>query len=263
MEQARPLSEIRVFKLIVQYDGSAFHGWHDQTNAPTVVRTLKRSFKGAFGQECLLRGASRTDAGVHALFQVVRLESRLTLPDDKVLIIFNSSLPKSIRVLSLETAAQDFNPLAGVLLKEYQYKILKTKPIPLSGSWGWYCNWRDYINWERFAEVLDVFKGSHNFRAFCKIEQGEEPETVREIIEIKILVQDQDQIVVSVKGKGFLRYQVRRMIGCALEFAKKPLFERSIIESSLATGKPLPPQLDFRASAQGLCLMEIIYENKK
>src|SRR5437868_5514005 len=111
------------YRLIVAYDGTAFNGWQKQPKLPSVEGTLETVFNRAFKVPATISGASRTDAGVHALGQVVRLKTDLVLSPEKLMFVCNNSLPGDILVRKVDFVADTYSPHSGVTKKIYYYHI--------------------------------------------------------------------------------------------------------------------------------------------
>jgi len=247
------------YKIIVAYDGTDFHGWQVQLSDVTVVSTLQNSFFQAFRRKVSILGASRTDAGVHALGQVALCTADLPLEPEKLREVWNNALPKSIVVRFLEKVPDNFNPFANVLSKTYYYHLFTKRPLPIVSRYGWLWKSIDLVDFEKFERTLHLFVGQHDFRSFSKNEEGRT--TVRTINSIKIKRFKRFGVVrVEIRGKGFLRYQIRRMIGAALDVASKPGVSIDVITHHLKN--PSNQQEFTKAESCGLCLRKIVYKKE-
>ncbi|MBA3751927.1 tRNA pseudouridine synthase A, partial [Candidatus Dependentiae bacterium] len=103
-----------LYKMVVAYDGTSYHGWQRQVELPTVAGELERRFKEVFKRDITIVGASRTDAGVHALGQVARFFLEEPLPESNMMFAWNNVLPPDILIRSLEKASENFHPQKGV-----------------------------------------------------------------------------------------------------------------------------------------------------
>ena len=110
---------IRKYKIVVAYDGTDFHGWQSQKKETTVSSVLKESFNKAFGKDVKILGASRTDAGVHALGQVALVETDLELSTSEILHAWNNCLPNSVLIKTIDDSDRNFYPFANVEKKIY------------------------------------------------------------------------------------------------------------------------------------------------
>jgi len=244
------------YKIIVAYDGTDFQGWQIQPSVITVVSHLQKTFKEIFGHEISIVGASRTDAGVHALGQVALCRTRLELDPDRMATAWNNGLPKSILIRSAQIANPQFHIFADVLEKTYFYHLFYRRPLPFLARYGWFYRFIDSVDMKKFLEAMNRFVGRHDFRSFCKNEPDQS--TVRTINSINVCSFERFGVVrVTVKGKGFLRYQIRRMIGAALDVARKESLSIDFLIEQLKN--PSDQQEFTRAAGHGLCLRKIIY----
>jgi tRNA pseudouridine38-40 synthase len=245
---------MKSYRLVIAYDGTDYHGWQRQPDAVTIAGTLENTFEHIFQKKITLIGASRTDAGVHALGQVALLKTDLPLPADDIKKTLNQHLPSDILIRSLEEVSNDFHPQANVLEKIYYYHFFTEKPLPFGARYGYY--YRFPVDTKLLQECLQVFVGTHDFRSFCT---GDEQEsTVRTVnaIEVEYISSYQCYRIV-VTGQSFLRYMIRRMVGAALEVASRSDGNPYVIAQALAKKNPL--QKLPTAPSQGLLLRKIRY----
>jgi tRNA pseudouridine38-40 synthase len=245
------------YKVVIAYDGTDFHGWQIQPFDITVVSTLQKSFIRAFSKTVSIVGASRTDAGVHALGQVAVCRTDLNLDPTSICEAWNHRLPKSILVRSVEKVDDSFHIFADVVQKTYLYHLFYRRPLPFIARYGWLWKFIDKVDFEKFDRALQCFVGEHDFRSFCKNECNES--TIRKVDFITMRKFSRYGVVqISVKGKGFLRYQIRRMIGAALDVASE---DYSVDVIVYHIKNPSDQQKFTKAKASGLCLRKIIYRS--
>lgn len=247
------------YKLTIAYDGTNYFGWQEQPQVPTISGVLQTTFKKVFGEQVTVLGASRTDAGVHALGQVALLRTHLQIPTDKLKWAWNNALPADIMIRSLSLAPDDFHPFYNVVQKTYQYHFFPQRPLPFMQRYGWH--FRAGIDLEKLSRVLSVFEGTHNFRSFCTgDEMGED--TVRTVDKITLeFVRRYGVYRITVQGKSFLRHMVRRIVGASISVAARPDWDVDYVKKVLAdcsANNELPT-----AAAQGLLLYKIHYQNKE
>jgi tRNA pseudouridine38-40 synthase len=170
---------------------------------------------------------------------------------------WNNNLPNSILIRSLESVDPGFHIFANVVSKTYYYHLFLERPLPCVARYGWFWKFIDTVDWEKFSEAMKLFVGKHDFRSFCKNEKDEE--TVRTIssIEIKRFLRYK-MVRIEITAKGFLRYQIRRMIGAALDVARKKEFDIAFLRKQLEV--PSDQQEFVRAESSGLCLRKIVYK---
>lgn len=241
------------YKIIVAYDGTDYHGWQVQPDKITVAGVLEHQFKAIFGHEIKLVAASRTDAGVHALGQVARFYSPLSIDLERFRRAWNAHLPPAIHIRSFELMSQDFHPQHEVAYKIYNYHVSIHRPLPMLSSYA--INFRPFDE-QKLRACLQVFKGTHDFRSFCTGDDYEN--TIRTIDDIDFDYIKQYAIYrIWVKGPGFMRYMVRRIVGAALYVAAHKNIPLTTINEILYKKDPLH-QLPT-APAHGLLLRKIIY----
>lgn len=240
--------------LIIAYDGTDYHGWQRQPEAATIAGTLEYSFKAVFNKEITIIGASRTDAGVHAAGQVANFKTDLPLEPEYIQKVWNQHLPKDVLIRSLDQAPENFHSQANVLEKTYFYHFFTHKPLPFYARYGLY--YRFPINIDLLEQCLQVFVGTHDFRSFCT--GDEQTSTIRTVNAIDVTYMPAYQWYrISVRGPGFLRYMIRRMVGAALEVASHTDGNPASIQQALAEKNPL--QHLPTAPAHGLLLRKILY----
>lgn len=249
---------MRKYRLIISYDGTRYHGWQAQPRKSTIAGTLAFSFKKVFNTEISILGASRTDAGVHARGQVAIFSTDLALPADRILFAWNNMLPDDIVITSLELADPEFFPLVNVKQKTYCYTVYTQRPSPFTVRYGWF--YYRKINVDRLRAALAQFLGTHDFRAFCTIENIVIENTVRTIDSIEVMY-DTDLCAyrIEIKGEKFLRYMIRRMVGAAVKIAADETLPVDLIAATLEKKDPgheLP-----NAPACGLMLIKIDYKS--
>ncbi len=245
--------------MIVAYDGTDFEGWQPQPHKNTVCDTLSHAFRHIFHHDAHIFGGSRTDAGVHALGQVAQLETQANIPLNRMLKAWNDGVGPSITIRSLEQVPDDFFPMHDVLYKEYYYHLFLKRPLPFIARYGWFYHFIESVDVEKFAQCLMLYKGEHDFRSFCKLE--EERSTIRTVHEISMQYLPRfGALQIKITGSGFLRFQIRRMIGYAIDVARRKNLSVDYIAEILKN--PNPQQTLLKAEASGLCLRRIVYSSK-
>lgn len=249
---------MRRIKLLIAYDGTDFSGWQIQPKDETVVGLLQKTFQRVFGEEISILGASRTDAGVHALGQVAVFRTRLLIDLDRMRCAWNAALPKSIFIRAAEIASDDFHPFHNVDAKTYYYHFFLARPLPHLARFGWNYQYINQVDFSKLSRCLSLFEGTHDFGSFCTVETGLPEETIRTIYSMKLHVMRRfgmGRIVVT--GKAFARFMIRRMVGAAMDVARRPEWTEETIAHMLAN--PNPRQELVKADGSGLCLRKIMY----
>ncbi len=242
------------YKLIIAYDGTEYAGWARQPQKNAVADHVHTAFKQSFAGDFHMVGASRTDAGVHALGQVMLLKTELPLQPEHIKEAMNNLLPPSIVIRSVEIAAERFHPFYNVAYKVYWYHFFQERPLPFLARYGWYYEWP--VDIEKLKECLNVFKGTHDFRSFSSGWQREN--TVRTIDAIQVsYIKRYNVYRIEFVGQKFLQHMIRRVAGACIKVAASPKLSVDVLHKALAQANPC--QLLPNAPAQGLVLKKITY----
>ncbi|MBO7530336.1 MAG: tRNA pseudouridine(38-40) synthase TruA [Lachnospiraceae bacterium] len=201
-------------RLKISYDGTAYHGWQIQDGAVTVEGVLTEAVSEAVGSPVELIGASRTDAGVHALGNVAVFDADTPIPSDKMAMVLNKLLPDDISIVCSDEVPSDWHPRKQDCRKTYEYRIY-TSPVrmPLKRLYAHYTyNDLDIGEMDRAAAY---FTGEHDFTAFCAA--GSQAVTFTRTIYACSVKKDGNGAVISVTGSGFLYNMVRIIAGTLFE----------------------------------------------
>lgn len=246
------------YKIIIAYDGTDFQGWQHQINGLAIANRLQDNFERTFKSPVHIIGASRTDTGVHALGQVALVKTDLAITPGRLHDAWNKSLPSSIRIRSVSPCHEAFHPCFGVAQKTYWYMLFLGQPLPFVARYGWHYHFINRINIEKFNAALQLYAGTHDFGSFCK--QETDRSTIRTIDTITLhSFKRWGMLGIQIKGKSFLHFQIRRMLGYALDVACRPTMPVSHIQHLL--DNPHPEQTLLKAGASGLCLRKIVYHD--
>lgn len=152
--------------LRVAYDGTNYHGWQLQPNAATIEGELNRALCALTGEEIVVTGASRTDAGVHALGNVAVFDTTSRIPAEKFSYALNQRLPEDIVIQSSKQVADDFHPRHCDCRKTYEYDILnRTFPLPAYRNTAYFLY--GTLDIEAMRRACQAFPGEHDFASFC------------------------------------------------------------------------------------------------
>ena len=240
-------------KLTVAYDGTNYHGWQIQPNGNTIEEELNRHLSELLKEEIKVTGASRTDAGVHALGNVAVFDTRAKMPAEKISYALNTRLPADIRIQDSSEVAADFHPRFCDTVKTYEYRILNRRfPDPTKRLYSFFYYYP--LDVQRMKEGAAYLVGEHDFRAFCTM-KPELENTVRTIYSLDV-EKTADMIVLRVTGSGFLYNMVRIITGTLIRVGGgfyEPEYVRTILESRdrALAGETARPE--------GLTLVEIKY----
>jgi tRNA pseudouridine38-40 synthase len=196
--------------LCVSYDGTGYSGWQVQENARTIEGELNKALSDLFGTEIAVIGASRTDAGVHALCNMAVFDTEARMPAEKVSFALNVRLPEDIRVVWSKEVPADFHPRHCLTEKTYEYHIYNAdfRP-PTERLYSFYEN--RPLNVELMNEAAKYLVGEHDFKSFCSVKSSAET-TVRKVIDVNVR-KDGAEVIISVTGNGFLYNMVRIIAG--------------------------------------------------
>ena len=242
--------------LTVSYDGTNYAGWQLQENAVAVQQRLEEALEKLIHTPIRVTGASRTDAGVHALGQRVHFDTVSRIPADKYPFALNTCLPPDIRVLEGKNVSGDFHARFDAKGKKYTYRIHNAPHASAI-----YRNITAHVPYQldikRMQKALPDLLGTHDFAAF-QVSGGTAKTTVRTLTDVR-LEKDGDLLTLTVHGNAFLYNMVRIIAGTMLDIGmgrKEPDAFRKAIE----TGDRLA--LGVTAPACGLELSQIFYDGE-
>lgn len=245
---------MRRIKLTVAYDGTNYSGWQVQQNAVTIEGVLNKALTKITGEEIAVIGASRTDAGVHAMGNVAVFDTESTIPGERFLYVLNQKMPEDIVVVASEEVALDWHPRHQNTLKTYEYRILNAKiPNPVKRLYSYYVSFD--LDVALMCEGAKYLVGEHDFAGFCSVKTSAKT-TIRTITDLQVR-QEGNEIIIRVTGNGFLYNMVRIIAGVLIRVGRgyyPPEKVKALLEGKERTGEAVT------APPQGLCLMEIMYE---
>jgi tRNA pseudouridine38-40 synthase len=251
---------MRNIKLTIAYDGSAFHGWQFQPGLPTIQAALNDAASEITQEKIVVHGASRTDAGVHALGQVAHFKTNSFLEAREFQRALNALLPAAIRIVAAEEVGPDFHARWLSQAKTYRYRIFRGSVLsPFDHHRALHVPW--VLDEAAMTAAARQFEGVHDFTSFSASSDAEEGDGNREMQRVLYsseLIREPgpDEIVYVVRGKSFLRYMVRKIVGTLLEVGKGRLSAAQIPElietrDRSRSGPTVPPD--------GLYLVSIEY----
>ena len=248
------------FKLLLQYDGTDFHGWQVQTGERTIQGELERVLSLLNDAPVHVSGSGRTDAGVHAEGQVASVKINRVFTPEKLRGAINGNLWRDLRILSVEKAADDFHARFSAKGKTYLYRVINAPVI--SPFWARYAHHEARpLDVNRMNEAARLFLGKHDWTAFSAA-QSDADNRVRTILEFSVeLLWDSranaSLIEFRVTGDGFLRYMVRSIVGTLLEVGRGEKDFDTIQTAIVGGDRNL---CGATAPAHGLTLLKVYYE---
>jgi len=241
-------------KLIVAYDGTNYQGWQIQKNGETIESVLNRVLRELTGEaDIQVLGASRTDAGVHAMGNVAVFDTRMRMPGDKFVYALNQRLPEDIRIQHSCEVPSGFHPRYQNTVKLYEYRILNREfPLP-AYRLNTYFIYRP-LDEERMQQAADYLTGEHDFKSFCAA-GAQVKTTVRTIYNLET-VRDGELITIRITGNGFLYNMVRIIAGTLIKIGQGEWEPEYIQEILAAKDRRVAGPT---APAKGLTLTGIFY----
>lgn len=252
---------MRHFKLTIAYDGTEFHGWQMQASKPTIQGEVVGVLRRLTQEDIQLHGAGRTDAGVHALGQVASFRTQSGLSAVEFQRALNALLPLAIRIVGAEEVGPDFHARWSARAKIYRYRLYRGKVVP-PAIWRYVLHYPFPLDEDAMRIAASRYVGPHDFAAFAASTGSEEDDkersTVREIYSSELACsEDGEELVYTVRGRSFLRYMVRKMVGTLLEVGRGRLTPDDIVRlyqsrDRSKSGPTVPPQ--------GLCMVSVEHE---
>lgn len=231
----------------VSYDGSSYYGSQAQVSLPTIEKVLRDTLQGYFKMKIPVTISSRTDRGVHAIDHPMLIKIPLEVDVAKTMRNLNWNLPSDVQIWEMVKVDPKFHPRYLSKEKTYRYRITN-KIDPFNARYVTY--YRNEIDVEKLHDIIDIIVGEHNFINFTSKNPRED--YVRHVTNIKI-ERDGNEVVFFVSGKGFLRFMVRNIIACFLEYNEDKLSVediKKIIENEMTHNFK-------RAEPNGLCLYKV------
>ncbi|MEJ2039143.1 MAG: tRNA pseudouridine(38-40) synthase TruA [Desulfosarcinaceae bacterium] len=241
------------FKLTIEYDGSAYHGWQRQPADPSIQAAIEDALEKMTRQKIVLTGSGRTDAGVHARGQTANFKCGTRLDPEDFRQGLNSLLSDDIVILECKAVPPDFHARFDTKGKHYRYTIRNhALPAAIGRQYAWWI--RRPLDINAMQQALPCLLGRHDFKAF-EGAGSPRPHTIREVYRADLLSQP-PRLLFDIEADGFLRFMVRNIVGTlvAVGMGRIPAERcRQILESGDRgqAGATAPPQ--------GLCLMEVRY----
>lgn len=243
----------KTFKLIIEYDGSAFHGWQRQKSDRTVQETIEMALETMTRDKVTVIGSGRTDAGVHALGQVAGFKTRSRLDAPVFLNGLNSLLPADVVVRACDRMPDAFHARFDVTSKRYRYHIRNQPIAPAIGrQFVWHI--RRTLDIPAMTDAAAALIGTHDFKAFEGA--GSPRDHSIRTVTVSTLKADGGNLTYDIQANGFLRFMVRNIVGTLVDVGLGKIDApdvRTILQSKdrSRAGATAPPQ--------GLFLMDVTY----
>jgi tRNA pseudouridine38-40 synthase len=249
------------FKLTLAYDGTSFVGWQRQATGTSIQGLLEDALRDLDGRDVSVAGASRTDAGVHALGQVAGVSLERSIDAASLVGALNARLPESVRVLDAAGASPDFHARFDARAKLYRYRLwIGETLLPFERAYSWHLP-APRLDLEAMASAATLFEGRHDFAAF-QASGANRRTTERTVRSVRVTSGASpwtggSLVIVEVCGEGFLRHMVRTMVGTLVDVGRghrPPHWVESVLASRdrAQAGPTAPPA--------GLFLVSVDYE---
>jgi tRNA pseudouridine38-40 synthase len=243
------------WRLDLEYEGTRYRGWQIQHNAKTVQGELEKAARELFSEKVEIYGAGRTDAGVHALGQVVHLKApklRANITPKQIQFGFNDVLPHDININRASNAPDSFHARHDAVARYYLYQI-STRRTAFGKSLVWWI--KDELDVDAIKAAAAMLTGKHNFQSFAELEEDKKQSTIVKVNHSEIFI-DGDLICFRIGASHFLWKMVRRIVGMLAEVGRRNLsdedFARLLKFKSDAPAK-------FTAPPSGLYLEKVLY----
>ncbi len=241
------------FLIKFSYDGSNYNGFQYQKGLPSIQESLEMALtKVNNNQKTTATATGRTDKGVHALCQYAHANIDVNITEAKLKRALNSNLPPDIHVIETKIVDDDFHARYNVKCKEYKYYINTGEYNPLERNYVFQYN--HDLNIEVMNEAIKKFIGTHDFRAF--VTENKEKENCIRTITSATITENDNKIEITFKGTGFLRYQVRNMVGILIRVGENKLVPEAVEKTLESKDRR---QSGKTAPAVGLYLTSVEY----
>lgn len=245
---------MRNLKIIVEYDGTNYHGWQRQPNDITVQQILEEKIGIITQEKIKLIASGRTDAGVHAIGQVANFKTKSNIEERNLLMGANSLLPEDIVVKDLVEVEEGFHARYDARSKVYLYQIFNNMfPSALYRNYSWFVRSPLNIDFIRTAALQLV--GTHDFSSFCAA-NGDTIDHIRKVMDISIHKEDNGMVKFSIEADGFLRYMVRNIVGTLVDVGIGKLSPAGFLDIMESKDRNMA---GVTAPPQGLFLREVKY----
>ena len=245
---------LKNFKVVIEYDGTDFHGWQRQKFHRTIQAEIEKAIATMTGQKITVVGSGRTDAGAHALGQVANFKCDTRLRSKEFLKGLNSLLPPSILIKACEQVGDNFHARYDAKSKLYQYRILnQALPAAIMRQYAWHI--RRPLDTKAIRLAAAHLIGEHDFKSF-EGTGSPRTHTKRRVYTADIISQDLNYLVFEIEADGFLRFMVRNIVGTLVEVGMGKISPEDFKKILLSKDRS---QASATAPSQGLFLKAVKY----
>jgi tRNA pseudouridine38-40 synthase len=245
---------VKKFKLIIEYDGTDYHGWQRQPAEKTIQAEIESALAVMTRKRVAVYGAGRTDAGVHALAQAAHFSCDTHLGPDTFLKGLNSLLPEDIAIKACERVDPGFHARYDARRKVYQYRILN-RPIraAIDRRYAWHI--RRPLNAGYMRSAATLFVGKHDFKAF-EGTGSPRSQTIRQVCRTEIAGDAESYLLITIEASGFLRHMARNIVGTLVDVGWGKFKPEDVAAILLSRDRG---RAGATAPARGLFLARVIY----
>jgi tRNA pseudouridine38-40 synthase len=245
---------MRNIRLLIEYDGTNYHGWQIQPNGITIQEVLQKNLAIMTQQRVRLVGSGRTDAGVHALGQVANFHTASSIPLEGLHRGLNSLLPPDIVIRSVEETSLDFNAQLMAKKKTYLYRILNREiPSAVHRKFSW--RYPVALDQNAMQEAAQLLVGENDFASF-QAANADTGNPVREVFRADWLNDHPPFLCLAIEADGFLKQMVRIVVGTLVDVGRGKI---SIEEFKRILEAKDRRQAKMTAPPQGLFLLKVDY----
>jgi len=249
---------MNAWKLVLEYDGSRYSGWQEQTNARTVMGEIRKAAETILGLRVDLQGAGRTDAGVHAEHQVAHMRAavRGQVHPLQLMRRMNDELPYDIAILELSEAAPRFHARHDAVSRTYRYQVA-TRKSAFDKKFIWWV--KEPLDVARMAQAARLLIGRHDFTNFRQRDPNQLDDSTIVVVENATIDVEEGLIEIRIQASHFLYKMVRRVVGALVKIGLRE-FELADF-ASLLEGRP-SRRFDigaWTAPSSGLFLEKVTY----
>ena len=242
------------FKLIIEYDGSRYHGWQRQKNDLSIQGEIEKALKTITAKKVTVIGSGRTDSGVHAEGQVANFECDTQLKPEALRNGLNSLLAEDIKIKVCEQARASFHARYDAKSKIYHYRILnRPTPAAIGRQYLWFV--RKALNREAMRAAISHIIGRHDFKAFEGSGSPRQSST-RHVHSADLVAHEGGLLIFHIEADGFLRYMVRNIVGTLVDVGLEKLTPHDFKYILDCKDRS---QASATAPAQGLTLVKVNY----
>lgn len=241
-------------KIIIEYDGTDYHGWQCQGDLPTVQKTIEDAIRKITGENVKITGSGRTDAGVHAMGQVANFFTQAQMDTETLRKALNSTLPRDISIIKAQEVPGGFHAQFSSRSKVYEYRIFnRPHPPALQRNRVWHIPQK--LDTKKMREAAAYLEGTHDFSVFATADITVKT-TVRTVKRVHVRKTREGIILIEIEAVGFLKRMVRMITGTLVETGKRKLSPEGFGQI-LAEGQKTKNV--FTAPPQGLFLKKVVY----